>query len=227
MLTCLLCSHTAVLQAPRSGFIQNPGAWPSQLDSPAPAVTTTPSHSLGSPSSKPTATTSQSSAPPQLTPFIIQVEPRLQSRTCDLPASLASPAFPPVPTQAVLSELGCKYLYEFPSPGTCSRPQTPLSSPSSLSSNVSCSEKFSQGQGLHIRGECTRGTGSQSALWRTIIIGGLASLSHQIASSLNTGTELFHLHIPPSSCRDCPARSSGPMATSWTNGRTSAHTQLQ
>lgn len=42
MLTCLLRSHTAVSQAPRSGFVQNPGAWPSQLDSSAPAVTTTP-----------------------------------------------------------------------------------------------------------------------------------------------------------------------------------------
>lgn len=155
MLTCLLNGCTAVSRAPRSGFDPNPGVWPSRLDSPAPAVTTAPSHPSASTSSKPTAISSQSSAHCLNRPlFIFPIEPRLRGRTCDPPASPASsPAFPPFLTRAVLSSSGASTSTCFPSLDTRSRPQTPLSSPSSLSSNVTCSGKFSQSQGLHLRGE--------------------------------------------------------------------------
>lgn len=176
MLTCLLHGHTAVSRAPRSGFLPNPGVWPSQLDSATPAVTTTPSHSSVSTSSKPTATSSQSSAHRlNQPPFIFPIEPRLQSKTCDPPASPASsPAFPPFLTQAVLFKSSAA------STSLCFPTQE--HGPRHLSLPLQASAQTSPALGNFPKAKgCPYGKrfvfqehpgqpGSHSALWRAVII---------------------------------------------------------
>lgn len=183
--------------------------WPSRLDVVAPAVITSPSHSSVSTSSKPTATSSQSSV------HVTSTDPCLSFQSS--PDSRAGPVI-----RQLLQPPRLHFLHSCCKPcssSSCARTsmcfpaQEHVPGPRHLllitlqasAQTSSALGNFPKTKGCTYRErfvfqEHPGQPGSRSALWRTVIIDLLVWLSHQTASSLKTGTEFFYLHIPPTSC---------------------------